>query len=261
MLKKIKILLFSSGLDSYLCAYKEKYDLFVFTAMDIPPYALIEHNHILQRVYKNSFESNNNYPVTVDNFRVVQLNISNYKEDSYFIPYRNPMIVLNVLHELYDIIENYDEIEIHIGGMKDDRVNDNNEEFANLFSQLLTYMDNKKITIKSPFNWNISKFDAVRQFVLNNKGTEIKLLEDTFSCYDPLHKMDYVDVYYHDSVYGYKSYHCFSCKACLRRNIALLGAGLVIPFNNLELINKYLSDESIPKWRKDLLDKYLTALN
>lgn len=261
MSRKFKILLFSAGLDSYLAAYKENYDLFVFTKMNNPPYVEKEYNHIKSKINQyTKIGSFNEYPVSEENFRVIHLNIANYKENSFFVPYRNPMITLNVLHHLYDIIENYDEIEIHMGGMKDDRVNDNNEEYASLFSQLLSYMDDKKITIKSPFNWEVSKFDAVNEFVSNNKGSEIRLLEDTFSCYEPLDEMDYIDIYLNDSVYKYKSHHCFRCKACLRRNVALFGAGLIIPFENLELIDKYLLDESVPQWRKELLNKYLWSM-
>ena len=164
------------------------------------------------------------------------LYMKDMEQDSAFIPNRN--ILLTTM-----AVSKYSK-RVFIGGSKSDRVSDNNEKCFDELSRFLTAIDGKDvITITSPF-WHVYKDDMVNWYVKSqqgNKGVE-KLVHETFSCFRPEVANKVSNYHFNKSDYEVVSRHCYSCSACFRRNAVLYSAGIILPFYNEEIIQKYYDE-------------------
>ena len=150
--------------------------------------------------------------------------------DKAYIPFRNLILACQAVK--------YDD-HVVIAGLADDKVSDKNESIFKEFSDLLTKLEGRPITVTSPF-WNMTKSNVVKWFI-ENYPEERELLTQTVSCYDenPFIRQ------------------CWKCPACFRKWSALRINGFTPPFYNRELLQTYLKaaerGEYIPQRNAEII--------
>jgi len=200
-----KILLFSGGLDSYIAWHYLDHPNTVYFDTDI------QYSSQEVEVIQNLI------PDTIID-KSLSLYSREIKESSTaFIPMRN--LYLAMLACKYGD-------EIIIAGLKDDKVNDKNEEIFKEFSNILSKLNNRKITVTSPF-WNMTKADVVGWYLSKNLPT--KSLMKTISCYTPNRVI----------LSEHGEHYCGSCPCCFRKWVSFYVNGIKIPFYNFKLIEEY----------------------
>ena len=139
---------------------------------------------------------------------------------------------------------------IWIGGSLSDRVEDNNQEVMNQFSTFLSNMNGRHIKIDSPF-YDCYKENMVDWYISNAKTDNPKqdLITKTFSCFNPVDHRTVsakIDVNHRHpefveqfNVEVFATQECLNCTACFRKNAVLSHAGIYLPFNNKDIIEKY----------------------
>jgi len=234
MCKGVVVHLFSSGIDSILGMYYLTHELHEENVQFV--YFDLKHRYSKAEI----ITIRQYYPfVRIENL----LDLSTIERPDAFIPNRNVLLVLTAA----SLFVAYDRITIYINGMKDDNVNDQNRPLWLHMSAILENMyPGKMINIKSVFNYEWTKFDAIDWY--RNKF-DVSQLEKTFSCYNPVNFTD----------------HCYSCPACFRRNVALFYAGINKPFHNKELIDKYEklmldTTTKYPEKRREVTLEYIKYL-
>ncbi|RLF28457.1 MAG: hypothetical protein DRN14_04180 [Thermoplasmata archaeon] len=211
------ILLFSSGVDSFIAYHYlkkqhgiDKLQLVYFFNSNIK-YAQAE----LYYVQKCK-------EIVQDELLVLPVKFPLMEDNESFIPARNLLFALQSVLDL--AYPEYDNVYVYLGGLRDDRVSDNSPEFAKTLSEVLTLSCSRQINVKSAFDYKLSKSEIVKWFIDNFPDQTNNLVDYTFSCYAPK---------------GVE--HCYSCRACFRRNVALQDI-ILLPFHD----RKKLSD-----WYKD----------
>jgi len=200
------ILLFSGGIDSYVAYYYlgEPQTLY----FDIGSrYSLIEMTHIKKLIPDTIIDS------------TVHLGDTEQGEKAY-IPFRNLFLALKAVKYSDTIV---------IAGLKDDMVSDKNEQIFKKFSDLMSEMEGREITVMSPF-WDMTKYDVVKWYKDSVEETGIKLLE-TISCYSGDHS------------------YCGECPACFRKWCVLKANDIPISsFRNKELVKEYIASAESNKY-------------
>jgi len=169
------VLLFSGGLDSYILYHflKEKVDTLYFYTKN--RYAWKEFSVVKQLI-----------PSTLIDY---SFNFRSWERSDAFIPFRNILFAIGA--------SRYADT-IYLGGVSDDRVNDNSlVAHADMTALISRYLD-KFVEVEAPLaknNW--SKFDAVRWFLDKFPEKKERLLE-TISCYSE------------------EELRCMECGACFR---------------------------------------------
>lgn len=147
-----------------------------------------------------------------------------------YIPYRNLLIAM--------LCSKYGK-KIWICGLKDDKVQDKNEEAFKAMTSCLNFISKPEdeVIIQSPF-WNMTKAEVVKWYMDNVDSTGNSLL-DTISCYDSNEVTNY----------------CGRCPSCFRKFNALKENGINIDFYNQDLLNNYLkrADQYDPQRRDSIL--------
>lgn len=227
-----EVLLYSSGLDSYLA---REY--------------LLSEGHDFDCLY---FYHNGRYcdseldiikclPFIVE--VKTDLNFKYIEEEDAFIPNRNILMTT--------MANSYGYNNIWIGGSKSDRVCDNNREVFDRLSKFLSTMNEKSIKISSPF-WDVYKSDVMKWFrnysiLKQKKDLNVftkELLNRTFSCFNPRSKTDFIfevqndgKIIQNDCIED--SRECLKCRACFRKNVALYSIGIFRYFHNHKIIDHY----------------------
>jgi len=224
-----KVLLFSSGMDSYIINMLEKPDVLLFID-NRSNYSTLEMNYLKSIGYDKL--------VFVEDF----IDHSKIELSNMIIPSRNLYFAM--------IAANFGE-EIIIGATLGDRSTDKDYKFAELSSQLLTHMYASHWNTKGDIHVNLKYKDHTKQDLVNkfliyckdrNIGTEnaVKLLlTESFSCYHPT----------------LEDGQCNKCKPDLRKFLAILGATGVNIDQYYEEGNKpgeFFTPEVIEEWIKDL---------
>lgn len=210
------ILLFSSGVDSFIAYYYlkkhgiDKLQLVYFFNSNVK-YAQAELYHV-QRCKE----------VIQDNILVLPVKFPLTEDNESFIPARNLLFALQSVLDL--AYPKYDNVYVYLGGLRDDRVSDNSPEFAKTLSEVLTLSCNRQITVKSAFDYKLSKFEIVKWFIDNFPDQTNNLVDYTFSCYTPK---------------GVE--HCYSCRACFRRNVVLQDI-ILLPFYDNRKLSQWYKD-------------------
>jgi 7-cyano-7-deazaguanine synthase in queuosine biosynthesis len=175
------------------------------------------------------------------------LNMKNLERDDAYVPNRNYLLSL--------LANSLGYTKIWIGGTASDRVDDNSKEVFDKLSELMTYSKKEYIKIDSPF-WDIYKEDAILWSLSNTNTSLFDLTTKTFSCYNP-GKINQIETLSHERIiYGhlnkpnnlreffYTTRECLSCNACFRKCASLSINGLVIPFRNKNITEKYKQEFS-----------------
>jgi len=258
---KKAVLLFSSGLDSYLA------NTILSNRKDIE----------LHRIYfdcckysRNEIEFfNKRYNVGSTMFSEVMLSpllnqLYKIETPDAYIPNRNLMFV-TVASSLYP-----DADEIYINSMKDDRAPDSGRFLFEDYAPILSDSIGHKVEIKSLF-WNKEKVDAIYDY-LSQGGSGFDLLMHTYSCfhreYHNIHRPIYSCV---NTITGKKYNYlglfliggCLNCAACFRRMCALTAANIFVPFENIKLADDYKDkiDKKLYPRRYESIKNYLEFLN
>ena len=207
----VDILLFSTGVDSVISYYYLKREKLIHNPIKV--YVNLNHRYTeIEERYIRRY-----YPDTII---IKGFDMKSFEEYDAFIPNRNIILASIVSAYFY----NESNIRLYFGGLRDDRVEDNNEKFFNSLSETLSLSLNRNIIVKSAFDFKLSKYEIVEWFRKYYDGYE--LIEKTFSCYNPN---------------MYKSNpHCYSCRACFRRNVSLQDITR-LPFDR-DLASQYYSE-------------------
>ena len=193
------ILLFSGGIDSYVAwHFLDKPQTVYFNLRS--RYSAKE-MVVVQRLIPSTIIEN-----------TINLGSREVGENAY-VPFRNLHLALLATKYSDTII---------IAGLKDDMVDDKNEDIFKDFSYLMSKMMGRSIQVISPF-WNKTKEQVVKWY-LDNGGAPYDLL-NTVSCYS-----------------SSSNIYCGKCPACFRKYVALkvngIDAGL--SFHNDALMKEYL---------------------
>ena len=210
------ILLFSGGIDSYVAYHYLGKPKTVYFDLGTP-YTKKEIKVITQLI-----------PETIIDH---SLNLSSRQVgQNAYIPFRN--LYLAMLASKYDD-------DIVIAGVKDDDVSDKNEQIFDDFTTLLSKLEDRPITVTSPF-WKMTKEQVVAWYLQRYPADN---LFNTVSCYSE-----------EDTNY------CGKCPSCFRKWCALRANNLVVHFYNkplmLEYKQKALDGHYIPE-RNELIIKIL----
>jgi 7-cyano-7-deazaguanine synthase in queuosine biosynthesis len=134
------------------------------------------------------------------------------QEHNAHIPFRNLYMAMTAAARYSD--------SIWICGLKDDVMTDKNEAIFSTWSHLLSGMEGRYITVRSPF-WQMTKESVVKWFV---KQHSKEILLETVSCYSDTDEQ-----------------YCGSCQACFRKACALFAVDIRLPFTSKSIMNYYRS--------------------
>lgn len=199
-----RILLLSGGIDSYIAWHYLNKPATIYFPLGTP-YTDKEMKVVMAMDAEIIFD-----------FSLEHLGEQQVGEKAY-IPYRNLYLAMEASKYSDNIV---------IAGIKGDDVSDKTEAIFAEFSALLSKLENRTITVSSPF-WNMTKEDIVNWYIDTVPGKEqIDLVDETVSCYS-ISKENY----------------CGACPSCFRKWCALVNSGeYSVKFNNLDLMNSYYSD-------------------
>ncbi|MCK5020540.1 MAG: 7-cyano-7-deazaguanine synthase [Candidatus Peribacteraceae bacterium] len=222
----MKILLFSSGIDSFLADY-------VLTKQG-KQFSRIYYN--LNGIY-NSIELA--FLVQLYGFKgyfnvARHLNIDGLEDpDTLNVPNRNLLLATAVAGK-------YNADRVWINGVKDDRSTDQGSEFYTKASDILSFTMGTDIVVDSPLIEK-EKAEWCKIFVEDGNNPET-LLSNTYSCFSDTvtenHGFKYFDVNRKESKEIYSA-GCWACSACFRKASALAYVDIYIPFQNDGLVQDY----------------------
>jgi len=202
-----KIVLFSGGIDSYAAWYYLGKPQTVYFPVGTPSTKM--ETKIIRELIPETI---------IDN----SIHLANREESeggNAFLPMRNLYFAM--------LACKYGD-EIVMAGLKDDVVNDKNEEIFAEFSSLLSRLNNRVIKVTSPF-WDETKAEVVSWY-LGVKGSLSGLLR-TVSCYSSGEEM-VTDYFPYDR-------YCGECRCCFRKWCAFWANGIHMHFFNDELLGEY----------------------
>ena len=150
-----------------------------------------------------------------------------------YIPFRNLLLAAQAVHYSDNII---------IAGVKDDMVRDKNEKAFEAMSSILSELEQRHITITSPF-WEMTKEQIVKWYI-DNVGPGTDLLQ-TFSCYKRKAEKNY----------------CAQCPACFRKWNALWRNGVELVFEGKELMQEYYTAAGNGKYIEERCFSILEAID
>ena len=221
------VVLYTGGIDSFI--------LLAYVRKRIDPDTKPVYFALNGRYERQEIVNVEDTPGTICDDQMLDLGCMETK--SAFIPNRNILLTVAAVSKY--------SYNVYIGGSKSDRISDNNKEVFDNLSDLLTKADGRGniVTITSPF-WDVYKDDMVNWYIENVQDGRSRLLNETFSCYDPLEDLREVPVFISGTGSGidYESRHCFLCPACFRRNAVLNNTGYILPFYDDKIIEKYYAE-------------------
>lgn len=186
-----KVLLYSGGMDSWLInkIWKPDYKFYINMGTE---YSEDEIKRLPEDV------------------KVVDFTLLNkYILPNSIIPLRNAYLYMIAANET-----GFEDVEICIGALNGDRINDKSQEFADKLDDLLKFLyeeqqsqPGRNIKISMPFK-NNSKRELCEMYV-EQGGTLREIYDQSFTCYHPVDGKE-----------------CLSCKACFRKAIPFIVAGM-----------------------------------
>lgn len=224
-----KVWCFTPGLDSYLMG-----QLLGDTAVE---YQKLYFN--LNSMYTNNeleflskYYSKADYDIS---YHLDVVDIEN-KETAH-VPNRNLLMVTMAAAK-------YDADEVILGGVADDRVSDNNDEFYALASQVLSHTMGKDVFVHSPLSCK-EKTVWVNELVSPTELGATKVLGNSYSCFSPEFEARTVQTFKREGdelkqLVNTVICGCLRCPACYRRLCALTSANIYVPFLNAEMAFNYV---------------------
>jgi len=205
-----EVLLFTSGIDSYIAKYYledsgHKIDCLYF-----------DHGgryckHEVEKIKSLDFEVIISY----------NLQLGGIEEENAYIPNRNLLMTI--------MAQSFGYKKVWLGGSLSDRIGDNKSEVCDKLSSLLIDVNESYCKISSPF-YGCYKEDMVKWFIRKHPAFRMDLLTHTFSCFNPLKQEVERYYYYNNNRYTYKTKECMACSACFRKAAVLMSADIYIDF-------------------------------
>ena len=228
--KKV-VLLFTPGLDSYLSKwYLEKHEKienlnYVYFHIN-SRYSYLE-RQLLEAFY--GFDKINIHRDIID--------LSSVEKEDAYIPNRNALLI-TLAQSLYDPDV------ILINGFKDDRISDNNTNFYEKMTDMLSVSADKLVIVTSIFR-NYEKSEIVKKYY-HEMGSLSEIITNTFSCYNGKKRSYMCELYmkadenYVSRKEKHRIFGCMRCKACFRKLCALTAANIYIDGNfNEDMFNSF----------------------
>ncbi len=189
--------------------------------------------------------------------------MSKLEDDSSYIPNRNA--VLATLAQSYTNADR-----VLLNATFDDRVSDGSIEFREHLSKTLSVSSGKKVIVDSLLK-QYEKTTWVKKYIDENPNQILKVLEKTFSCYNVKLYNVVKFSYFRKTEKGYEEagkintmWGCMSCVACYRRLCSFILSNIYVPFNKIEIINKYIDsniDEKLYPKRLETVREYYNFTN
>lgn len=209
-----KVLLYSGGMDSWLINKIWKPDYRVYVNMHTQ-YSQTE----LERIKLE------------EDIIIIDFPLSQWERADAIIPLRNLYLVMVVCNTFPE-----DDLDICLGATAGDRVLDKSIEFADMTSNLLSYLylpqhwcKGRKVRVNVDFK-GMTKTDLLNEYVKLGGSLEVPLKE-SFSCYDP----------------DLEGNECWKCKPCFRKYVAFKTCGYKFDYLVDKEVYTYLRKEIIPK--------------
>lgn len=181
-----RVLLYSSGLDSYIAS-----------RLLGPAYRPVYVDIGSRYGGKEAWWISQHHPQTEILRSAIYL--GNLEREDGFVPQRNTLLITLVQAQ-------YDADEVVLCGVRGEYSRDKHPRFYRDTSQLLSYTAGKPVKVWSPFR-RLTKSQAVKLY-LDRGYPPADLINDTVSCYDA------------------SSFACGRCMSCFRRWVALENNGL-----------------------------------
>lgn len=224
-----KIWLYTCGLDSYLMG--------LYLGDKVIEYQKVYFN--LNSMYTNNeLEFLSKYYCKIDYDLNYNLDINDLEDrETAHVPNRNLMMVTAAAAK-------YNADEIILGGVADDRVSDNNDDFYALASGVLTHTMNKNVFVHSPLSHK-EKTTWVKELIKPTEIGAIKALNNSYSCFHSEFEERTLQIFKRENGKIKPSINtlvvgCLECPACYRRLCALTSANIYVPFLNDELVHSYI---------------------
>lgn len=202
-----KVLLYSGGMDSWLIDKLWNPDIKIYVNMNTP--------------YSEQEMSRLDTDVNVVNFH----QLSNYMLPNSIIPLRNLYLYMIAANET-----EFEDVQICIGALNGDRINDKSQLFSQMATEILQYLyqpqqsqPGRTIEAVMPFK-DMSKRELCELYI-SKGGTLKEIKEQSFTCYQPINGKE-----------------CLSCKACFRKAIPLIVAGFEFSECEKEKIKAYMEN-------------------
>lgn len=242
---KKNILCFTPGLDSFLSDWiLQKNDIeYQRVYVDLQGmYNQHELDFLYEKRGKEYFEVINN------------LSIDGLEHKDAHVPNRNLLLVSLVQGK-------YNADNVYLSGVKDDRVSDNNPEFYNQASSILSQCSEKPVKVSSLL-YTKEKAEWCKEYV--DFGNDWRtLFTNTYSCFNNKATKQEVPIYHYNDgvpevVDTLEIYGCLSCSACYRRLSALSYLNKFVIFEDYDLAINYPSkiDPNIHPYRYQAAVKF-----
>lgn len=203
----MKVLLYSGGMDSWLIRKLWKPDLCLYVDMKTE-YSEIEKSRLPEDV------------------KVVELPLQQFSLPNSIIPLRNLYLFMTACN-----VTEFEDAQICLGALNGDRINDKTKKFVDLLNPLLQYLyepqqsqPGKNVEVVLPYK-DMSKRELLTEYV-SQGGILREVWENSFSCYHPVNNRP-----------------CLNCKACFRKAIPFIVAGMEFKTEEKEAIKKFLDDK------------------
>lgn len=203
----MKVLLYSGGMDSWLIRKLWKPDLCLYVDMKTE-YSEIEKSRLPEDV------------------KVVELALQQFSLPNSIIPLRNLYLFMTACN-----VTEFEDAQICLGALNGDRINDKTKKFVDLLNPLLQYLyepqqsqPGKNVEVVLPYK-DMSKRELLNEYV-SQGGILREVWENSFSCYHPVNNRP-----------------CLNCKACFRKAIPFIVAGMEFKTEEKEAIKKFLDDK------------------
>lgn len=198
-----KVLLYSGGMDSWLIRQIWKPDICIYIDMK-SEYSEIEKARLPKDVI------------------VAELPLVQFSLPNSIIPLRNVYLYLQACN-----LTQFENVEICLGALNGDRINDKSKKFIKLLNNLLEFLylpqqsqPGRKVRAVLPFK-DYSKRELLERYI--SEGGDIETaFNASFSCYHPKDGKP-----------------CFNCKACFRKCIPFIVAGKEFTSEQREQIKNY----------------------
>lgn len=201
-----KVLLYSGGMDSWLIDKIWKPDILIYVDMGTP-YAEVERKRL------------------PENVKVVDFPLGQFELQNGIIPLRNMYLYMIACN-----LTEFEDVEICLGALNGDRINDKSKQFIDLLNPVLSYLyeeqqsqSGKNVRLVMPFK-EYSKRELLQMYI-ETGGTLRTVYDSTFSCYHPQNGKP-----------------CLNCKACFRKAIPFIVADMEFTEAEKMKIAKYANE-------------------
>lgn len=186
-----KVLLYSGGMDSWLIDKIWKPDIKLYVDMHTD-YSELEKSRLPKDV------------------RVIDFPLGQFTLPNSIIPLRNLYLFAIACN-----VTEFEDVDICLGALNGDRINDKSKKFTELLNPLLHFLyepqqsqPGKNVNVVMPFK-ELSKRELLSLY-LKEGGTLREVYDSSFSCYHPTEQ----------------GLACLECKACFRKVIPFVVAGM-----------------------------------